>query len=64
MTIAKILVVEDDPEIVIFIVDQLEYLGYQVDVARDGEDGLEKANSLLHWQLRKDGEEIFRRHKA
>jgi len=39
---AKILVVEDDPKVVVFVVDQLEYLGHQVAVARDGVEGLEK----------------------
>ena len=40
MTGEKILVVEDDPKVVIFVVDQLEHLGYQVTVARDGLQGL------------------------
>jgi DNA-binding response OmpR family regulator len=43
MTKAHILVVEDDPSVVIFVVDQLEYLGYRVTVARDGREGLTKA---------------------
>jgi DNA-binding response OmpR family regulator len=42
MTKAKILIVEDDPKVVVFIVDQLEYLGHQVAVARNGVEGLEK----------------------
>ena len=38
----RVLVVEDDPSVVIFIVDQLEYLGYEVIVARNGIEGLEE----------------------
>ena len=37
----KILVIENDPKVVIFIQDQLEYLGYQVMVARNGAQGLD-----------------------
>jgi DNA-binding response OmpR family regulator/CHAT domain-containing protein len=40
MTGEKILVVEDDPKVVVFVVDQLEHLGYRVAVARDGLQGL------------------------
>jgi DNA-binding response OmpR family regulator len=39
----KILVVEDDPDIVIFVTDCLEYLGFQVLNARNGIEGLKKA---------------------
>jgi DNA-binding response OmpR family regulator len=47
MTKAKILIVEDDPKVVIFIVDQLEYLGHQVAVARNGLEGLEKVKEVM-----------------
>ncbi len=40
MTKPKILIVDDDPRVVVFVVDQLEHLGYQVLVARDGKQGL------------------------
>lgn len=39
---AKILVVEDDARVVIFVVDQLESLGHQVSVARNGIDAIKK----------------------
>lgn len=42
----KILIVEDDPSVVVFAVDNLEYMGYDVTVARNGKDGLKQANSL------------------
>ena len=42
----KILMVEDDPSVVVFAVDNLEYMGYDVTVARNGKDGLKQANSL------------------
>ena len=42
----KILIVEDDPSVVVFAVDNLEYMGYDVTVARNGKDGLNRANSL------------------
>lgn len=42
MAKTRILVVEDDPRVVVFIVDQLEYLGYEVTVARNGIEGLEQ----------------------
>lgn len=43
MARTRILVVEDDPRVVVFIVDQLEYLGFEVIVARNGVEGLEQA---------------------
>jgi DNA-binding response OmpR family regulator len=46
MSRARILVVEDDPRAVVFIMDQLEYAGYTVEAARDGEEGLAKAQQL------------------
>lgn len=42
---AKILVIEDDPAVVIVVVDQLEFMGYDVRVARNGLDGLEQAKA-------------------
>ncbi|MGQ1785779.1 MULTISPECIES: response regulator transcription factor [unclassified Saccharicrinis] len=38
----KILVVEDEPDMVMGLKDNLEFEGYEVDVALDGEDGLSK----------------------
>ena len=38
----RVLVVEDDPHVVIFVTDTLEYMGFAVLVARNGVDGLEK----------------------
>lgn len=43
----KILVVEDDPSVVVFIVDNLEFLGYDVTIARNGREGLDKAFSIV-----------------
>jgi DNA-binding response OmpR family regulator len=40
---AKILIVEDDASIVFGLERNLRYEGYEVEVARDGESGLEKA---------------------
>jgi two-component system alkaline phosphatase synthesis response regulator PhoP len=42
MTKAKILVIEDDPNVIIFVVDQLEYMGFEVHTARNGKEGLER----------------------
>lgn len=39
----RILVVEDDPSVIIFIVDTLEYMGFEVLTARNGVDGLKLA---------------------
>ncbi len=36
----RILVVEDDPHVVVFLTDTLEYMGFDVVVARNGADGL------------------------
>jgi two-component system alkaline phosphatase synthesis response regulator PhoP len=41
--VAKILVVEDEPNMVAGLRDNFEYEGYQVITARDGVEGLEKA---------------------
>ncbi len=40
----KILIVDDDPDIVEFIQDRLEYYGYDVSVAYDGEEALKKSD--------------------
>ncbi len=71
MAKVKILVVEDDPDVVVFVVDQLEYLGYQVTVARDGVEGLTKAQGekpdliVLDVMMPKmDGYEVCRRLKS
>lgn len=41
----KILIIEDEPNMVLGIRDSLEYEGYEVSVARDGEEGLNKASA-------------------
>jgi DNA-binding response OmpR family regulator len=43
--VAKILIIEDEPNMVIGLKDSCEYEGYEVSVARDGKEGLEKAAS-------------------
>lgn len=39
---AKILIVEDEPNMILGLKDNLEFEGYNVDVATNGEDGLKK----------------------
>ena len=41
----KVLVVEDEPDMILGLKDNLEYEGYDVDIASDGEAGLERASS-------------------
>lgn len=41
----KILIIEDEPNMILGLKDSLEYEGYEVLAARDGEDGLMKASS-------------------
>ena len=43
MTSERILVIDDDPNIVSFLRRALAYSGYEVDTARDGESGLAQA---------------------
>ena len=40
---AKVLIIEDEPNMVLGLKDSCEYEGYEVAVARDGKEGLEKA---------------------
>ena len=40
-----VLVVEDEPDMILGLKDNLEYEGYRVDIASDGETGLEQASS-------------------
>lgn len=42
---AKVLIIEDEPNMVIGLKDSCEYEGYEVSVARDGKEGLEKASN-------------------
>lgn len=42
----KILIIEDEPSMVLGIRDSLEYEGYEVSAARDGEEGLKKAGAV------------------
>jgi DNA-binding response OmpR family regulator len=41
--LAKVLIIEDEPNMVLGLKDSCEYEGYEVSVARDGREGLEKA---------------------
>jgi two-component system, OmpR family, alkaline phosphatase synthesis response regulator PhoP len=43
----KVLVVEDDSSIIVFVMDTLEYLGYEVSIARNGKEGLNKTQALI-----------------
>lgn len=42
---AKVLIIEDEPNMILGLKDSCEYEGYEVCVARDGREGLEKASS-------------------
>lgn len=44
---ARILVVEDDASVVVFLVDQMEHMGYRVDVARNGIQALRQVEKQL-----------------
>jgi len=41
--LAKVLIIEDEPNMVLGLKDSCEYEGYEVAVARNGKEGLEKA---------------------
>jgi DNA-binding response OmpR family regulator len=41
--LAKVLIIEDEPNMVVGLKDSCEYEGYEVSVARNGKEGLEKA---------------------
>ena len=41
----KVLIIEDEPNMVLGLKDSCEYEGYEVCVARDGKEGLEKATT-------------------
>lgn len=41
----KVLIIEDEPNMVLGLKDSCEYEGYQVAVARDGKEGLEKVST-------------------
>jgi len=43
MSVTKILIVEDEPNMVAGLRDNFEYEGFQVTTALDGVDGLERA---------------------
>jgi DNA-binding response OmpR family regulator len=43
--LAKVLIIEDEPNMVVGLKDSCEYEGYEVAVARDGKEGLEKAST-------------------
>ena len=41
----KVLIIEDEPNMVLGLKDSCEYEGYEVSVARDGKEGLQKAST-------------------
>jgi DNA-binding response OmpR family regulator len=43
--LTKVLIIEDEPNMVLGLKDSCEYEGYEVCVARDGKEGLEKAST-------------------
>jgi DNA-binding response OmpR family regulator len=43
--VTKVLIIEDEPNMIIGLKDSCEYEGYEVLVARDGKEGLEKAST-------------------
>jgi len=43
--LAKVLIIEDEPNMVLGLKDSCEYEGYEVAVARNGREGLEKATT-------------------
>jgi DNA-binding response OmpR family regulator len=43
--LVKVLIIEDEPNMVLGLKDSCEYEGYEVAVARDGKEGLEKAST-------------------
>lgn len=45
MKLVKVLIIEDEPNMVLGLKDSCEYEGYEVSVARDGKEGLEKASN-------------------
>lgn len=44
----KILIVEDEPDMVMGLKDNLEFEGYEVDIAMDGEEGLSRILTLKY----------------
>lgn len=42
---AKVLIIEDEPNMILGLKDSCEYEGYEVAVARDGKEGVEKATA-------------------
>jgi DNA-binding response OmpR family regulator len=47
LTLAKILIIEDEPQMLSGLKDNYTYEGYEVFVARDGEEGLKRAFEIL-----------------
>ncbi len=43
--LTKVLIIEDEPNMVLGLKDSCEYEGYEVAVARDGKEGVEKAST-------------------
>ena len=40
MTVARVLIIEDEPNMILGLKDSCEYEGYEVAVARNGTEGL------------------------
>lgn len=71
MTTKRILLIEDDPDIVRIVKTYLEYEGFEVEVAYDGKEGLKSALSappalvVLDWMLPSlDGLEVLRQLRS
>jgi len=71
MNRAKILFVDDNPDVVVFAVDQLEYFGYEVQIARNGAQALRRVEEdrpdliVLDIMMPEvDGYEVCRRLKS
>lgn len=68
---SRILVVEDESDVIIFVIDHLEYMGYRVLTARNGAEGLDVAQKEMPdlvvldiMMPEMDGYEVCRRLKA
>ncbi|MCC6607909.1 MAG: response regulator [Anaerolineae bacterium] len=68
---SKILVIEDESDVIIFLIDHLDYMGYRVFTARNGKDGIvialrEKPDLVILdiMMPEMDGYEVCRRLKT
>ena len=58
---AKILIVEDEPDMVLGLKDNFEFEGYEVITASDGMQGLERARDSKPDHARSDHEDLHPR---